>query len=189
MPPSEPGDTEARPVGIVVPDHTHHLGTLFGGQALAWMDKAALVAAARHARRTVVTARSEQVDFRAPVRQGPWAELRARVVGVGTRSMPVEVELFAEDALSGASHLATRGKFPRIALDAHGRPTPVPALGWSLVTRAVGRGKRGLPARSVQRGPGRGQGVHSTLITGTIAHCAILRGAAPPVAAAHRATV
>ncbi len=60
----------ARLQEIVFPDHANHLGTLFGGQALAWMDKAAFIAASRHARRTVVTARSEQVDFRRPIRQG-----------------------------------------------------------------------------------------------------------------------
>lgn len=128
MPPSEPDGAEARLVEIVFPDHTNHLGTLFGGQALAWMDKAAFVAATRHARRTVVTARSEQVDFRAPVRQGQLVELRARIVGVGTSSMQVEVELVAEDPLSGVAQLATRGKFLMIALDEHGRPTPVPPL-------------------------------------------------------------
>ncbi len=34
--------TEVRMAEIVFPNHTNHLGTLFGGQALAWMDKAAL---------------------------------------------------------------------------------------------------------------------------------------------------
>src|SRR5690606_38720069 len=35
--------TEARLLEIVFPDHTNHLGTLFGGTALAWMDKAAFI--------------------------------------------------------------------------------------------------------------------------------------------------
>ena len=43
---SPAGVTEARLIEIVFPDHTNHLGTLFGGQALAWMDKAAFLAAA-----------------------------------------------------------------------------------------------------------------------------------------------
>ena len=73
---------EARLLEMVFPDHTNHLGTLFGGQALAWMDKAAFIAASRYARRTVVTARSEQVDFKLPIRQGQLVETIARVVGV-----------------------------------------------------------------------------------------------------------
>ena len=116
---------EARIWEIVFPDHANHLGTLFGGQALAWMDKAAFVAATRYARRTVVTARSEQVDFHVPVRQGQLVELVARVAEVGRSSMQVDVELHAEDALAGTRRLCTRGRFTMIALDGAGRPAVV----------------------------------------------------------------
>lgn len=127
MMPSEHVDPprEARFWEIVFPDHTNHLGTLFGGQALAWMDKAAFVAATRFARRTVVTARSEQVDFHVPVRQGQLVELVARVIEVGRSSMQVEVELQAEDALAGTRRLCTRGRFTMIALDGESRPVMV----------------------------------------------------------------
>lgn len=126
--PTTTGVTQARLIEIVFPDHTNHLGTLFGGQALAWMDKAAFVVATRYARRTVVTARSEQVDFRQPVRQGQLVELTARIVATGRSSMQVEVDLVAEDPLTGDSRLCTRGRFTMIALDAHGSPTAVAAL-------------------------------------------------------------
>ena len=62
IPTAEARPTEARLLHMVFPDHTNHLGTLFGGQALAWMDMAAFIVASRWARSTVVTARSEQVD-------------------------------------------------------------------------------------------------------------------------------
>src|SRR3546814_12735590 len=52
----------------------------------------------------------------------------ARVVGVGRSSMQVEVELVAEDLLSGEREQCTRGRFVMIALHARGRPAPVPAL-------------------------------------------------------------
>lgn len=120
--------TEARMLDIVFPDHTNHLGTLFGGQALAWMDKAAFIAASRYARGTVVTARSEQVDFSHPVRQGQLVETIARVIGVGRTSMQVEVELVSEDLLDGRRQTCTRGRFVMIALDPQGRPRVVPAL-------------------------------------------------------------
>ena len=120
--------TEARLLEMVFPHHANHLGTLFGGQALAWMDKAAFIAASRYARRTVVTARSEQVDFRLPIRQGMLVEAIARVVGVGRSSMQVDVELVAEDLLSGERAQCTRGRFTMIALDAAGRPVALQAL-------------------------------------------------------------
>lgn len=128
--PSEPagaglGPSEARLWEIVFPDHANHLGTLFGGQALAWMDKAAFIAATRYARRTVVTARSEQVDFHVPVRQGQLVELIARVVETGRSSMRVEVELHTEDAKAGTRQLCTRGHFVMIALDEDRKPAVV----------------------------------------------------------------
>lgn len=124
-PPDAAMPTEARLLEIVFPDHTNHLGTLFGGQALAWMDKAAFIAASRYARRTVVTARSDQVDFRLPIRQGQLVETIARVVEVGRTSMQVQVELVAEDLLSGERQVCTRGRFVMIALDDQGQPTLV----------------------------------------------------------------
>ncbi|HBK45986.1 MAG TPA: acyl-CoA thioesterase [Xanthomonadaceae bacterium] len=120
--------TEVRMAEIVFPNNTNHMGTLFGGQALAWMDKAAFLAAARYSRRTVVTARSEQVDFKLPIRQGQMVETIGRVVEVGRSSIRVEVELIAEDLLTGERRLCTRGHFVMIALDAGGKPTQVAPL-------------------------------------------------------------
>jgi acyl-CoA hydrolase len=124
------GPSEARLWEIVFPDHANHLGTLFGGQALAWMDKAAFIAATRYARRTVVTARSEQVGAlnkhgHVTLRQGQLVELIAQVVETGRSSMRVEVELHAEDAHAGTRQLCTRGHFVMIALDEGGQPAAV----------------------------------------------------------------
>ena len=119
---------EARLMEMVFPDHTNHLGTLFGGQALAWMDKAAFIVASRYARRTLVTARSEEVNFRVPVRSGQLVELVASVVKVGRSSMTVEVEMTAEDPLSGDRRVCTTGRFVMIALDSNGSPTAIPPL-------------------------------------------------------------
>lgn len=120
--------TEARLIEVVFPQQTNHYGTLFGGQALALMDKAAFVVASRYARRAVVTASSEKTDFHVPVRQGQLVELIATVVATGRTSMTVEVVLYAEDLMTGDRQLGTRGRFVMVALDAHGRPASVPPL-------------------------------------------------------------
>jgi acyl-CoA hydrolase len=112
-------------IEMVFPDQTNHYGTLFGGHALRLMDKAAFVAASRYARRTVVTACSERVDFKNPVHHGNLVELSAQVVATGHSSMTVQVELFAEDLLSGDRQLCAQGKFVLVALDDHGKPTAV----------------------------------------------------------------
>ena len=120
--------TEALPMEMVFPDHTNHHGTLFGGQALAWMDKAAFIVASRYSRRTVVTARSDQVDFKQPILQGMLVEVIARVVGVGHSSMKVDVDLEVENLLTGERRLGTRGHFVMVALDEHRQPVAVQAL-------------------------------------------------------------
>jgi len=115
-------------IEVVFPDQTNHYGTLFGGHALRLMDKAAFVAASRYARRTVVTACSERVDFKNAVHHGNLIELTARVVATGRTSMTVEVELFAEDLLSAERKLCAQGKFVLVALDGSGKPVAVPSV-------------------------------------------------------------
>ncbi|MEM1032868.1 MAG: acyl-CoA thioesterase [Myxococcota bacterium] len=113
---------------MVFPGQTNHYGTLFGGEALAMMDKAAFIAASRYARRTVVTASSEKTDFHVPIHQGQLVELKARVVATGSTSLQVEVDLIGEDLLTGVRQLGTRGRFVLVALDERGKPTRVPPL-------------------------------------------------------------
>jgi acyl-CoA hydrolase len=119
------GPQETRIVEMVFPNQANHYGTLFGGDALRLMDMAAFVTASRHARRPVVTASSERIDFRVPVRQGQLAEVVGRVIGTGRSSVTVEVELWAEDLLTGQRELCTKGSFVLVAVDEHGRPTPI----------------------------------------------------------------
>ena len=52
---------------IVFPEHANHYGTLFGGNALLLMSKAAFLAARAHAGTDVVMARCSDAQFLAPV--------------------------------------------------------------------------------------------------------------------------
>lgn len=116
---------ETRIVEMVFPNQTKHYGTLFGGHALRLMDMAAFVTASRYARSAVVTASSERVDCEVPVRHGQLAEVVGRVVSTGRTSVTVEVELGAEDLISGERQLSTRGKFVLVAVGEDGRPVPL----------------------------------------------------------------
>jgi acyl-CoA hydrolase len=116
---------ETRIVEMVFPNQTNHYGTLFGGDALRLMDMAAFVTASRHARRPVVTASSERIDFHVPVRQGQLAEVVGRVIRTGRTSLTVEVELWAEDLLTGKRELCTKGSFVLVAVDDQGRPVAI----------------------------------------------------------------
>jgi acyl-CoA hydrolase len=113
-----------RLIDMVFPGDTNHHGTLFGGVALAHMDKVAFLAASRHGRAPFVTAASDRIDFAAPALKGELIEATGRVVRVGTRSLDVEVELVAEALLSGERRLCTRGRFTLVAREGG----PLPAL-------------------------------------------------------------
>lgn len=113
---------------IVLPNQTNGHGTMFGGEVMAMMDKAAAVAALRFCRRAVVTASSERIDFRTPIHPGEIIEARARVVHVGRTSMIVRVHIYAEHPLKGERRLCTTGYFSMVALDEHRQPTAVPQL-------------------------------------------------------------
>jgi acyl-CoA hydrolase len=117
--------SETRIVEMVFHNQTNHYGTLFGGHALRMMDMAAFVTASRYTRRPVVTASSERIDFNVPVRHGQLAEVVGRVVRQGTTSVTVEVELWAEDLLSGKRQLCTRGHFVLVAVNKNGKPTAI----------------------------------------------------------------
>src|SRR5688572_31258254 len=116
---------EVRLAELVMPSHTNHPGTLFGGHALGLMGHAGWVAATRCARRTMVTVASDRVEFKVPVRAGQLVELVARVTRVGRTSVTVGVDMFAEDVASGERRLATSGSFVFVAIDAAGQPTPI----------------------------------------------------------------
>ncbi|MCJ8148312.1 acyl-CoA thioesterase [Shinella sedimenti] len=103
-------------IDLVFPGDTNHHGTLFGGAGLALMDRIAFIAATRHGRVPFVTASCDRVDFEAPARVGEMVELRARTLRVGRKSMSVEVEMTAEDLLSGERRLCTRGGFNMVAV-------------------------------------------------------------------------
>jgi len=113
---------------IVLPSHANNLGTAFGGQVMAWMDVAAAVAAARHARKVAVTASVDEIQFLEPVRRGDAVVLRAEVSYVGRTSMEVAVTVDAEDLATGRTVRTAEAFFTFVAVDGEGRPTPVPPL-------------------------------------------------------------
>lgn len=127
------GDT--RFVEMIFPEQANHYGTLFGGNALNLMGKAAFVAATRRARKAVVMVQSEKIEFHIPVRVGDLVELDARVVRVGRSSMTVVVDLISEALLSGDRQLAVQGSFEMVAVDQAGRPTPIQTL--PIATSAI----------------------------------------------------
>jgi acyl-CoA hydrolase len=113
---------------IVLPNQTNNYGTMFGGEVLALMDKAAGIAALRFCRQPVVTASTERIDFRTPIHNGEVIEAISRIIYVGRTSMIARIHIYAEHPLKGDKRVCTTGYFSMVATDGDGRPVPVPRL-------------------------------------------------------------
>ena len=109
---------------LVLPTMANHHGTLFAGQGLQLMAKAAFLAARGLAQAEVVMAGVTRIDFLEPIPVGHTLTLRAWVGRVGRSSMTVCVTGLA-DAPGVARDLALKGVFEMVAVDRLGRPVPL----------------------------------------------------------------
>ncbi len=110
---------------IVYPEDTNSQGTLFGGHALSLMDRLAFIVGSRFTRMAVVTACSEKVEFKSPVKQGELIDLTGTVVDVGRTSLRIRIEMHREDLLTGDRSVCTTGEFVMVAVGEDGRPAPI----------------------------------------------------------------
>jgi len=103
-------------------------GTVFGGVVLAMVDKAAAVAAMRHAGKPCVTVAMDRVEFLVPIRVGDLVTAEARLHYAGRTSMEIGVDVYAENLAAGTRRHTNSCFVTMVALDDIGRPAPVPGL-------------------------------------------------------------
>jgi acyl-CoA hydrolase len=113
---------------LVLPPDTNNYGTIFGGNVMAYIDKIASIACMRHARKPVVTASSDSLDFLEPVKVGEAIRLEAFVTWTHKTSMEVYVKVESENLLTGEVKLTASAYLTFVALGSDGRPTPVPPV-------------------------------------------------------------
>lgn len=120
----EPND-HTRMVEIVFPDQANSVGRMFGGEAIAYMTKAAFVAASRYSHKLMVLASSERIDFAKPIEVGEIVEAEAQIARIGRSSMSIETKLWSENLLTGERHITATGCFNMVAVDDNQRPVPI----------------------------------------------------------------
>ena len=109
----------------MLPSHANPSGAVFGGEILKACDEAAGIAAGRHARRRVVTAAIDAMEFREPARIGEVLTCKAAVNAAFGSSMEVGVRVEAEDLLTGDVRHTNSAYFVMVALDDEGSPVNV----------------------------------------------------------------
>ncbi|NHB68494.1 acyl-CoA thioesterase [Bacteroidales bacterium M08MB] len=97
---------------VIFPKYTNHHKTLFGGQALKWMDELAFIAVSQAYQKDFVTVKVDSVKFLKPVHQNEVVEFTAAIVSKGRVKVDVDVSGFVvkgdekEKVISGSFCLA-----------------------------------------------------------------------------------
>lgn len=113
---------------LMIPTDANFHGNVFGGSILSEVDRAAFIAATRHAKTNCVTASIDRVDFIRPVHVGDVVDFDAEITYVGRSSMEVWVRVRSETLPDGEPRLVGEAYVTMVAVDAVGHPIPVPPL-------------------------------------------------------------
>lgn len=113
---------------LMQPEHANNLGNVHGGWIMKLVDEAGALACMRHAQRRVVTVAIDQMVFRQPIRIGDLVLLNAQVTYTGKTSMEAEVQVTAENPVTGEQTHTNTAYLVYVALDRNGDPAPVPPL-------------------------------------------------------------
>jgi uncharacterized protein (TIGR00369 family) len=113
---------------LMHPEHANILGHVHGGWIMKLVDEAGALACMRHAQKRVVTVAVDSMVFREPIKIGDLVILNAEVTYTGRTSMEAEVQVMAENPITGERTYTNTAYLVYVALDDEGYPTPVPTL-------------------------------------------------------------
>jgi acyl-CoA thioesterase YciA len=134
--PSDPHEHTGLPVGkmpelrvMPMPTDTNIYGDVFGGWIMAQVDLAGSLPATRRANGRVATIAVNSFIFKNPVFVGDLLSFYAEVVKVGTTSITVNVEVYAErNRLQAVIVKVTEATLTYVATDANRKPRPLPPI-------------------------------------------------------------
>lgn len=113
---------------LMQPEHANNLGNVHGGWIMKLVDEAGALACMRHAQKRVVTVAVDSLVFREPIKIGDLIILNAEVTYAGRTSMESEVQVVAENPITGERTHTNTAYLVYVALDDAGRPSSVPEL-------------------------------------------------------------
>jgi acyl-CoA thioesterase YciA len=111
---------------VPMPHDANQHGDIFGGWIMAQVDIAGGVLAARHARGRVATVAVNSFTFKQPVFIGDVVSFYAAVTRVGTTSITVNVEVYAQRNPADVETVkVTEAILTYVATDQNRKPRPV----------------------------------------------------------------
>jgi acyl-CoA thioesterase YciA len=110
---------------IAMPRDVNRNGDIFGGWLVSQMDLGGAILASKISKARVVTVAMEGMSFLHPVRVGDTVACYARVEKIGTSSMRIPIEVWANRFMTDEELRVTEAVFVYVAVDAAGKPIPV----------------------------------------------------------------
>lgn len=110
---------------LVLPPNTNHMGTIFGGTVLSYIDEIAAITAMKHSKQAVVTASIDTVNFLSSAKVGDILNLEGVVISTGRTSMEVYVKVDCQNIETGKKTVTTTAILTMVAVNKDGKPTPV----------------------------------------------------------------
>ena len=120
--------TQSEMTEIILPNDANTLGNLLGGRLMHFIDLTGAMAAFRHARRHVVTAAMDHIDFIQPVHVGDLLILKSSVNRAFNTSLEVGVKVWVEHPQTGVLLHVASAYLVFVAIDDRGRRQKVPVL-------------------------------------------------------------
>jgi len=112
---------------VPMPGDTNQHGDIFGGWIMSQVDIAGGVVAARRARGRVATVAVNSFTFKQPVSVGDVVSFYASISRVGTTSIGVDVEVYAQrNPREVVTVKVTEASLTYVAMGPDGRPRPLP---------------------------------------------------------------
>ena len=110
------------------PEHANTQGNVHGGWIMKLVDEAGALASTRHAAHRTVTVAIDRMVFHHPIHIGDLVLFNAEVTYAGRTSMEVEVDVTAENPITGEQVHTNAAFLVYVAIDEHGKPTQIPPL-------------------------------------------------------------
>jgi acyl-CoA thioesterase YciA len=126
-PPKSPPQTEPALRAIAMPADTNPHGDIFGGWLLSQMDLAGSTLTTRRSKGRTVTVAITGISFHRPVFVGDEVSCYVEPLKVGQTSLTVSIQSWVRRGVGSEAIPVTEGVFTYVAVDAEGKPRPVPA--------------------------------------------------------------
>lgn len=112
---------------LAMPADANAAGDIFGGWVMAQVDMAGAVLPFRIAKGRIATVAVNQFVFKQPVSLGDLLSFYAKVTRIGTTSVSVHVDVYAERNPADLQVVkVTEADLTYVAIDGEGRPRPLP---------------------------------------------------------------